>query len=179
MTVDITPQEPPKEAPKKETTFVRDFERRKLQRAMKEKAMRDMVWHAVVEWSLIRCLAYAERMIVAALCVCFPLDLQHDFLSFSGVEFTIGALVILGPVFGIVMFLTLMPVYVVLRRRGRLPKSVAEYRKIIIIVAALLSPIVFYGTYYVMKIYYEMVGAAPIMQQFKDITNYSFFPKSK
>jgi len=178
MTVDITP-EPPKPAPQKETTFVRDFERRKMQRAMKEKALQDTIWHAVIEWTLIRCLAYAERLIVIALCFCFPLDEKHDFLSISGIEFTVGALVILGPVFGIVMFLALMPVYASLRRRKRLPKTSAEYRKIIIIVAFLLSPIVFYGTYCVMKVYYDMVGAAPIMQQFKDITNYSPFSKSK
>ena len=163
----------------KRTNFLRNWERQQMQRKMVAKAREGIVWHAVVEWTLVRCLAYAERVICIALAIAFPLDKQHDFLSLSGVEFTVGALVILGPVFGICMFLLIMPVYAMLRSRKKMPKTVAGYRRIVVMTTCLLSPFVIFGTYYIMKAYYDMVGAAPIMEQFKALSNYSFFPKSK
>lgn len=168
---------PAQEKPKRPTNFVGNWERKRMQESMKRKARQDMVNHAITEWTLIRCLAYAERMIAVALCVCFPLDLKHDFLSYSGIEFTIVGLAILGPVFGIVMFGITQIVYAARRRAGTLPKSVAGLKKIIYVICAFFSPVVAFGTYYVMKIYFEMVAAAPIMQQFKDLSDYSFFPK--
>jgi len=168
---------PEPEKPKRPTNFVRNWERKRMQESMKQKARQEMVNHAITEWTLIRCLAYAERMIALALCVCFPLDPKHDFLSYSGVEFTIVGVAILGPVFGIVMFGIAQIIYAARRRAGTLPKSVAGLKKILYLVSAFFSPVVAFGTYYVMKVYFEMVAAAPIMQQFKDWSDHSFFPK--
>lgn len=150
-------------------TVLSDFERLKIQEKMRDKAKADLVKHAIVEWTLVRSLAWSERIIVVVASLLFLFDKTRDVLTFSGGGFIFFSLVFLGPVYGILMFVSLLAVYAVLRRMRALPKNVKGFRRIIYPVYACWFPAIYILSYYAMDFYYDLLKSVPVWDKVKEM----------
>lgn len=147
-----------------------DLERYRIQEKMRDKAQLEMMNHAIREWTLVRSLAWSERIIVVIAAVLFLMDKDRDFLTFSGAGFIFVSLIFLGPIYGVMMFASLMGVYALLRRRPNgLPKKAAGFRRIIYPAYVLWLPVLYFLSYHAMNGYYELIKAVPVWDKIKEM----------
>lgn len=146
-----------------------DLERYRLQEKMRDKAQLEMMNHAIREWTLVRSLAWSERMIAVIAAILFIVDKDRDFISGSGIGFVIVSLIFLGPIYGVMMFASLMGVYAILRRKRALPKKAAGFRRIIYPAYILWFPVLYVLSHYAMNGFYELAKAVPVWDKVKEM----------
>lgn len=146
-----------------------DIERYRMQEKMRNKANVDLARHALVEWTLVRSLAWSERIIVGVASLLFLLDKERTVVSLSGLGFVIVSLLILGPVYGIMMFTNLLGIYGILKKMGNLPKNVAGFKKIIYPTYAAWIPFIYFLSYYAMNLYYDLLKSIPVWDKVKQM----------
>lgn len=148
-----------------------DMEHKLQQFRMKKEGQKATIKHALVEWTMVRCLAWSERFIVLVAAALFFFDKKRDFWSFSGVGFVVFSLLILAPIYGIMMFVSALGVYKMLEKNNIKPKSAKEYKKILYYLYAAWVPMIYALSYYGMALYYEIVDSFPIVDKVKEMLN--------
>lgn len=128
--------------------------------------------HALVEWTMVRCLAYSERLIVFIAAGLFWMDKDREFLTFSGAGFVFFSLVILAPIYGILMFVSALGVYWMLKKNNVNLKSSKEYKKVIYILTAVWIPMIYGLSYYGMELYYDLIKSFPAWDKIKEMVNW-------
>ncbi len=159
----------PDEAQPPSLNRIRELEIAQKRGQMKRDARAHSVKHAIFEWTLVRSLAWSERIIVVVASVLFLLSKDYEFLSFSGVGFMLFSLIILGPVYGILMFLTSLAVYRVLHKMNRYPKNAKEFRRVIYPVYVGWIPFIYFLSHHAMNFYYEVVKSVPAWESLKQL----------
>lgn len=117
----------------------------------------DMARQALGEWALMRALAWSERMIIVVASILFLMDEDREFLTLSGFGFIITSLVLLAPVYGIFMFMSLQYVYKAMGKGKNPPADMTPYIKAGYPVFAIWAPIMFLLSYHAMNFYYELL----------------------
>ena len=136
---------------------------------MKRAAHHHTVKHTIIEWTLVRSLAWSERIIVVVAAILFLMSKEYEFLTFSGVGFMLFSLIILGPVYGILMFLTALLVYRLLKNTDHYPKNSKEFRRVIYPVYVGWIPFVYFLSHHAMSFYYEVVKSVPAWESLKEL----------
>ena len=146
---------------------IRELEIAQKRGEMKRAARAHSVNHAIFEWTLVRSLAWSERIIAVVAAILFLLSKDYEFVTFSGVGFMLFSLIILGPVYGILMFLTALLVYRVLKKMNRYPKNSKEFRRVVYPVYVGWLPFIYFLSYHAMNFYYEVVKSVPAWESLK------------
>jgi len=77
------------------------------------------------------------------------------------------SLIFLGPVYGILMFLTALLVYRILKRINRYPKNSKEFRRAIYPIYIGWVPLIHFLSYHAMRFYFEVVKSVPAWDSLK------------
>lgn len=117
----------------------------------------DMARQALGEWALMRALAWSERMIIVVASLLFLINEDREFWTLSGFGFIVTSLVLLGPVYGIFMFMSLQYIYKAMGKGKNPPADMAPYIKAGYPVFAIWAPIMFILSYHAMNFYYELL----------------------
>ncbi len=157
------------EAPPSSLNRIRELEIANMRVNMKRAAHNHTVKHTIIEWTLVRSLAWSERIIVVVATILFLMDKNYEFLTFAGVGFMLFSLIILAPVYGILMFLTALLVYRILKNTDHYPKNSKEFRRVIYPVYVGWLPFVYLLSYHAMNFYYEVVKSVPAWESLKEL----------
>lgn len=157
------------EAPPPSLNRIRELEIANKRVNMKRAAYHHTVKHTIIEWTLVRSLAWSERIIVVVAAILFLMNKEYAFLTASGIGFMLFSLVFLGPVYGILMFLTALLTYRVLKRMNRYPKNSKEFRRVIYPVYVGWIPLIYFLSYHAMNFYYEVVKSVPAWESLKEL----------
>lgn len=159
------PENKPEKTPQR--NLLSDIERLQLQEKMRAKATAEMVNHTIREWTMVRSLAWSERMIAIAAVILFWQDKEKDLWSFSGVGFVFFSLLFLGPICGIFISMSLLGIYKILKQLKMYPKSSKEFRRVIYPVFAAWFPFMYWVGHKGMEFYYDLIKAVPVWDEVK------------
>lgn len=159
----------PEPVPPPSLNRIRELEIAHKRVQMKRDAHHLTVKHTIIEWTLVRSLAWSERIIVVVAAILFLMSKDYEFLSASGIGFMLFSLILLGPVYGILMFLTALLVYRVLKRLDHYPKNSKEFRRVIYPVYLGWIPLVYFLSHHAMNFYYEVVKSIPAWESLKEL----------
>ncbi len=158
-------EDPPPPSPNR----IRDLEIANKRVNMKRAAYHHTVKHTIIEWTLVRSLAWSERIIVVVAAILFFMSKEYEFLTASGIGFMLVSLIFLGPVYGILMFLTALLTYRVLKKMNAYPKNSKEFRRVIYPVYIGWIPFIYFLSYHAMNFYYEVVKSVPAWETLKEL----------
>jgi hypothetical protein len=117
----------------------------------------DMARQALTEWTLMRALAWSERLIIVIAALLFLISGERELFTLSGFGFIVASLTLLAPVYGIFIFLSLQYVYKAMSKGKKQSADMAPYIKAGYPVFALWAPIMFLLSYHAMNFYYELI----------------------
>lgn len=157
------------DAPNPSLHRIRELEIANKRVQMKREAHHLTVKHTIVEWTLVRSLAWSERIIVVVAAILFLMSKEYEFLSAAGIGFMLCSLIFLGPVYGILMFLTALAVYRILKNTDYYPKNSKEFRRVIYPVYVGWIPFIYFLSFHAMNFYYEVVKSIPAWESLKEL----------
>ena len=119
---------------------------------------------AIGQWMLIHALVFSERTGVLICAALFLWDKERGFLTFSGATFVTLYIFVLGPVFGIFVYLSERFAYKQRKKSGNVPVTIDGVKKFAHVVHLFWFFPMCAAIWYSFSLYYDVIGGLTLDQ---------------